>query len=329
MSILQYGCTTRTLTKRIEKKFDGNYTRMLRAILNKSWKTIQLRRTRHAGDCWGTKEKLISDVLLWTPSHGWANIERPARTYRQQPCTDTGCSLEDQPEAMNSERVREIRLSSTTWWWWWYIYIYIYIQMAKYLRKYIHILSEIFDHIYIYEFSAFLSILIYGCTSWTLTKRMEKKLDGNYIRKLWAILNKSMRQHHTKQQLYGHQPPITKTIQVRRTIHAGHCWRSKDELISDILLWSPHMGEQRQDYQLEPIYNSTVLIQDIALKTDREQWLIETGGERGSGSSVLAARNDNDDDGVRQRDDIAFPRSPELKSYHKIHKNLIFMILFN
>ena len=26
------------------------------------------------------------------------------------------------------------------------------------------------------------SILLYGCTTWTLTKRLEKKLDGNYTR---------------------------------------------------------------------------------------------------------------------------------------------------
>ena len=38
VSILLYGCTTSTLTKRLEKKLDGNYTRMLRAILNKSWR---------------------------------------------------------------------------------------------------------------------------------------------------------------------------------------------------------------------------------------------------------------------------------------------------
>ena len=37
-SILLYGCTTWTLTKRLEKKLDGNYTRMLRAILTKSWR---------------------------------------------------------------------------------------------------------------------------------------------------------------------------------------------------------------------------------------------------------------------------------------------------
>ena len=89
--------------------------------------------------------------------------------------------------------------------------------------------------------AAVVSILLYGCTTWTLTKRLEKKLDGNYTRMLRAILNKSWRQHPTKHQLYGHLPPITKTIKVRRTRHAGHCWRSRDELISDVLLWTPHI----------------------------------------------------------------------------------------
>ena len=82
------------------------------------------------------------------------------------------------------------------------------------------------------------SILLYGCTTWMLTKRMEKKLDGNYTRMLRVILNKSWRQHPTKQQLYGHLPPITKTIKIRQTWHAGHSWRSRDELISDVLLWT-------------------------------------------------------------------------------------------
>ena len=37
--------------------------------------------------------------------------------------------------------------------------------------------------------AAVVSILLYRCTAWTLTKRMEKKLDGNYTRMLQAILN--------------------------------------------------------------------------------------------------------------------------------------------
>ena len=141
-SILLYGCTTWTLTKRLEKKLNGNYTRMLRAILNKSWqqhptrhhlyghlplitKTIQVRRTRHAGQCWSSRDELIRDVLLWVPTHGRAKAGRPARTYIQQLCEDTGCCPEDLPRAMNDreewrERVRDIRATSAIWWWWWY-----------------------------------------------------------------------------------------------------------------------------------------------------------------------------------------------------------------
>ena len=139
-SILLYGCTTWTQTKRLEKKLDGNYTRMLNAILNKTWrqhptrhqlyghlppitKTIQVRRTRHAGHCWRRRDELIRDVLLWTPTHGRAKAGRPARTYIQQLCEDTGYCPEDQPRAMNDreewrERVRDIRATSATWWWW-------------------------------------------------------------------------------------------------------------------------------------------------------------------------------------------------------------------
>ena len=71
--------------------------------------------------------------------------------------------------------------------------------------------------------AAVVSILRYGCTTWTLTKRLKKKLDGNCTRMLQAILKKSLRQHPTKHQLYGHLPPMTKTIQARRNRHAGHC----------------------------------------------------------------------------------------------------------
>ena len=149
MSILLYGCTTWTLTKRLEKKLDGNYTWMLRAVLNKSWqqhptrhqlyghlppitKTIQVRRTRHAGHCWRSRDEFISDVLLWTPTYGRAKAGRPARTYIQQLCEATGCNPEDLPEAMNDrekwrERVRDIRAGGTTWWWWW-----LHVRFSKY-----------------------------------------------------------------------------------------------------------------------------------------------------------------------------------------------------
>ena len=86
-------------------------------------KTIQVRRTRHAGHCWRSRDELIRDVLLWTPTHGRAKAGRPARTCIQQLCEDTGCCPEDLPRAMNDreewrERVRDIRATSAIWWWW-------------------------------------------------------------------------------------------------------------------------------------------------------------------------------------------------------------------
>ena len=143
VSILLHGCTTWTLTKRLKKKnLDDNYTRMLRATLNKSWwqhptkhqqyghlppitKTIQVRQTRHTGHCRRSRNDLISDVLLLTPTYDRAKAGRPARTYIQQLYEDKGCSPEDLPESMNDrekwrERVRDIHASGTTWWWWWW-----------------------------------------------------------------------------------------------------------------------------------------------------------------------------------------------------------------
>ena len=84
---------------------------MQEARLNKSWKqyptkqqlyvhlspifkTNQIRRTTYSRHCRRSKGRLISDTLLWTNSHGQAGVQRPAKTYVQQLCTDT-CSQED------------------------------------------------------------------------------------------------------------------------------------------------------------------------------------------------------------------------------------------
>ena len=56
-------------------------------------------------DCWRSRDKLVSDVLLWTPEHGRAKAGCPARTYIQQLCADTGCSPEDLPKAMDDREV--------------------------------------------------------------------------------------------------------------------------------------------------------------------------------------------------------------------------------
>ena len=140
--------------------------------------------------------------------------------------------------------------------------------------------------------AAVVSILLYGCTTWTLTKRMEKKLDSNYTRMFRAILNKSWRQHPTKQQLYGHLPPswkLSKLDELDMQDTVGEADTNSKLMYSCGPL---HMDEQRQDDQVEPTYISSVPIRDVVLKTNRKQWTIGWGGDRGSGISVLIARDD-------------------------------------
>ena len=73
------------------------------------------------------KEDLALNNLQWLICHKSQpnqiiyifNIGRPARTYIQQLCQDTGCNPEDLPEAMNDrekwrERVRDIRAGGAT-----------------------------------------------------------------------------------------------------------------------------------------------------------------------------------------------------------------------
>ena len=85
-----------------------------------------------------TTHELINDELLWTPSHGRAKVGRPARTYIQQLCADTECSLKDPPEAIDEreewrERVRDIRADGATWFWWYDItQLFVSGHLSKY-----------------------------------------------------------------------------------------------------------------------------------------------------------------------------------------------------
>ena len=142
--------------------------------------------------------------------------------------------------------------------------------------------------------AAVVLIPLYGCTTRTLTKRPEKKLDGNYIRMLRAILNKSWQQHHTKHQLYSHLPPITKTIQVRRTRHAGHSWRSREELISDVLQWTPSHGRAEAGRPARKYIQQLCEYTGCSPEDLTEAMNDRENGKRGSGISVLAARHDDE-----------------------------------
>ena len=91
-----------------------------------------------------------------------------------------------------------------------------------------------------------------------------------------------------------HLPPITKTIPVRRTRHAGHCWRSRDELIGDVLLWTTTYIRAKAGRPARTYIQQLCRIWNVVLKTYQRQCTIRRSGERGSGISVLAARHNDD-----------------------------------
>ena len=113
---------------------------------------------------------------------------------------------------------------------------------------------------------------------------------------LLAVLNKSGGQHPTKQKLYGHLPFISKTIQTRRTRHVGHCWRSKGELISDILLWTPSHGRAKIELAARTYPPTAVLWYSCSMENmpkviDDRYELLESVLEIRAGSDLKSLSN--------------------------------------
>ena len=71
------------------------------------------------------------------------------------------------------------------------------------------------------------SVLLHGAEAWTLTKKLESKLDETHTRMLRAVLNITWRMHPTINRLYGEFPIISKVIAERRRRFACHYFRRK------------------------------------------------------------------------------------------------------
>ena len=88
------------------------------------------------------------------------------------------------------------------------------------------------------------SVLLYGAETWTLTKTLEKGLDGCYTRLLRHSLNIKWQQRLTNKQLYKDIPPISEVLRERRLRFAGHCYRAENECVRDVLFWDPKHGKR-------------------------------------------------------------------------------------
>ena len=117
-------------------------------------------------------------------------------------------------------------------------------------------------------------ILLYGSETWTLTKRLEKRLDGTYTRLLMRVQHLSWKNHPTKQMIYGTIPSVSTIVKSRRVQFAGHCFRAENEIISSLLLWKPSQSRGRSLSYPSVISRHTGIIeQDLGrVMMDREVW---------------------------------------------------------
>ena len=120
-TVLLYGCEAWTLTPALERSLNGCYTRMLRAVLNISWRQripnmvlygdlprvgdkVACRRMQMAGHCYRHPELATSGLILWEPLHGHRSRGAPKKTYIDILKRDSG--VEDTSELASSMQDR-------------------------------------------------------------------------------------------------------------------------------------------------------------------------------------------------------------------------------
>ena len=118
------------------------------------------------------------------------------------------------------------------------------------------------------------SILLYGCEAWTLTKSMEKSLDGTYTRMLRRVLNVHWSDKMTNVTLYGGLPKLSDKIAARRLRLAGHCQRHPDLGAHRLILWEPTHGQRGRGRPATTYVDQ--LKRDAGVSDTRElSWMME------------------------------------------------------
>ena len=105
-------------------------------------------------------------------------------------------------------------------------------------------------------------------------------LNQNAARGIKSLNGETIDQenHLSNAELYGNIPRVTATIRQQRLRFAGHCWRSKNELSSEVLLWEPSHGKRsrgrpRKTYVDLLIADTACTYEDLAnLMDDRNRW---------------------------------------------------------
>ena len=122
------------------------------------------------------------------------------------------------------------------------------------------------------------AVMLYGCESWSLSKKLKKELDGSYTRMLRKALNVSWKQKVPNTELYGDLPKISDVVRERRLRLAGHCMRHKNEVSSNLVIWRPSRGSRNRGRPTNTFVDT--IMRDTGLvaaelrgcMTDRDKW---------------------------------------------------------
>ena len=133
------------------------------------------------------------------------------------------------------------------------------------------------------------SVLLYGSETWTLTKSLEKSLDGTYTKMLRIVLGVSWRDKVSNTVLYGKLPKLSDKIRSRRLKLAGHCIRHPELIASDLVVWEPDSVLGRAQRGRPRASYVSMLLKDVgtenkeelrALMRDRVIWKKFSDGDR-------------------------------------------------
>ena len=123
------------------------------------------------------------------------------------------------------------------------------------------------------------TILLYGSSTWTLTKREEKMLDGTYTRMLRVVQNITWRDKVFNDVLYGNLGKISNIIRLRKLKLAGHCFRDKSSPAHLLVTWDPQHGSAnrgRPHFTFVDSLRSDINVETTSqlerLMSNREDW---------------------------------------------------------
>ena len=120
-------------------------------------------------------------------------------------------------------------------------------------------------------------VLLYGCETWTVNQEMLDRLNGCYTRLLRIAHNVDWAAHCRNSFFYGKGtiPPLDHTIAKRTLRFAGHAFRAKDQLVSDIMMFEPRPTTSKLSYLKTLCHLTGATKEELpGLMSDRDNWKV-------------------------------------------------------